>query len=148
MCGYMPRGPIVALCLRIVPNAMQDLSYFCMWACCPFLKRLACLSGQLANACLEHKGIALQRSHKTATLSFFNRKGEVEHKPLKTKQDKTATCYSKGPIFPGLCVPEFLRLCALKQNSECCEKRKFCGSTVHTTAAVRSGTVRLLSGLE
>ena len=51
MFGYMPRGPNVAiLCLFIVSNAKQDLFYFCTLACCPFLKRLARLSGQLANA--------------------------------------------------------------------------------------------------
>ena len=48
--GYMPQGPNVAICLCIVSNAKQDLSYFYMWVCCPFFKRLARLSGQLANA--------------------------------------------------------------------------------------------------
>ena len=48
--GYMPRGPNVATSLCIVSNAKQDLSYFCMWACCTFLKRLARLAGHLANA--------------------------------------------------------------------------------------------------
>ena len=28
-CGYMPRGPNVAISLCIVSNAKQDLSYFC-----------------------------------------------------------------------------------------------------------------------
>ena len=48
--GYMPRGPNVVISLYIVSNAKQDLSYFCMWACCTFLKRLARLAGHLANA--------------------------------------------------------------------------------------------------
>ena len=39
-----------------------------MWACCPFLNRLARLSGQLATACLEHNGIALDSSN--AKLGF------------------------------------------------------------------------------
>ena len=63
MIGYMPRGPEVTISLRIVSSAKRDLSYFCMRACCPFLKRLACLSGQLANACMEHQGIALHCSN-------------------------------------------------------------------------------------
>ena len=50
MCGYVPRGPNVAISLCIVSNAKQDLFYFCVCAFCPFLKRLARLSGQLANA--------------------------------------------------------------------------------------------------
>ena len=48
----MPRGPNVATSLCTVSNAKQGLSYFCMWACCPFLKRLARLSGQLARLCM------------------------------------------------------------------------------------------------
>ena len=48
--GYMPRGPNVAMRLCIVSNAKQDPSYFCVCASCPFSKRLARLSGQLANA--------------------------------------------------------------------------------------------------
>ena len=59
MCGDMRRGPNVAIILWILSSGKQDLSYFCMWACCPFLKHLARLSGQLANACLEHDGSAL-----------------------------------------------------------------------------------------
>ena len=49
VCGCMPRGPNVAISLCIVSNAKQDVSYFCIWACCPVLKRLALLSGHLAN---------------------------------------------------------------------------------------------------
>ena len=48
--GYMPRGPNVATSLFIVSNAKLDLSYFCMWACCPVLKSLVRLSGQLESA--------------------------------------------------------------------------------------------------
>ena len=62
MIGYMPRCRNVAKSLGIVSHAKQGLSYFCMWACCPFLKRLAHLSDQLANALLEHEGIALDCS--------------------------------------------------------------------------------------
>ena len=43
--GYMPRVPNVAKSLDIVSHAKQGLSYSAMWACCPFLKRLARLSG-------------------------------------------------------------------------------------------------------
>ena len=50
MIVYMPRGPNVAISLCIVSNPKQDLCYICMWECCPFLKRLAYLSVQLANA--------------------------------------------------------------------------------------------------
>ena len=53
------QGPNVAICLCIVCNAKQDLSCFCVWACCPFLKRLARLWDHLENAWLEHEGIAL-----------------------------------------------------------------------------------------
>ena len=63
MSGYMPRGPKVATRLCTVSNAKQDPSYFCMRACCPFLKRVARLPGQLENACMERKGIALQCSN-------------------------------------------------------------------------------------
>lgn len=70
MSDYMPRGPnvVTTRSLCIVCNAKQDLSYFYMWACCPFSTRLVCLSGQLENASLEHKGIALQCSN--AKLGF------------------------------------------------------------------------------
>ena len=67
--SYMPGGPGVATSLCIVAHAKQDLSYFCMWECCLFLKRLAHLSGQLANACLEDKGIGLHCSN--AKLLFW-----------------------------------------------------------------------------
>ena len=40
MSGYMPRGPNVAIKLCIVSSAKQDLSYFCMWARCPFFNAL------------------------------------------------------------------------------------------------------------
>ena len=53
--GYMPRGPNVAVSLCIVSNTKQDLSYFCMWACCPCLKRLARLSGHLAKQCKKYR---------------------------------------------------------------------------------------------
>ena len=36
MRGHMPLGPNVATSLCIVSNAQQDLSYLCVWACCPF----------------------------------------------------------------------------------------------------------------
>ena len=51
--GYMPRGPNVAISLSIVSTTKQNLCYFCMHACCPFSKRLARLSGQLAISCME-----------------------------------------------------------------------------------------------
>ena len=60
--GHMPRGPNVVISLCIVSNVQQDPSYICMWACCPFLKRLDRLSGQLANACMEHQSIDLHCS--------------------------------------------------------------------------------------
>ena len=63
MRGYMPQRPNVAISLCIASNTKSDLSYFCIWARCPFLKRLARLSGQLENACVEHKGIALDSSN-------------------------------------------------------------------------------------
>ena len=50
MIGDMPRGPNEEISVCIVSNAEQNLSYFCMWACCPFLKRLARPEGQLAHA--------------------------------------------------------------------------------------------------
>ena len=52
MSDCMSRGPNVAMCLCTVSYAKQDLSYFCMCACCPFSKRLTRLSGQLAIAYL------------------------------------------------------------------------------------------------
>ena len=45
MRGYMRRGPNVALSLRFLYNAKQDLSYFWMWACCPFWEDSAAAQG-------------------------------------------------------------------------------------------------------
>ena len=37
--GMTPLGPNAAIRLWIVSNAKHDPSFFCMWACCPLLKR-------------------------------------------------------------------------------------------------------------
>ena len=69
--GYMPRGPNVAISLCIVSNAKQDLSYFCMWAWCPFLKRLARLSGHLAKHDWNTRAFPLPVATLSSVLRFL-----------------------------------------------------------------------------
>ena len=64
----------MAINLRIVCNAQQDLSYFYTRKCCPFLNHVAHLLGQLTNACLEHQGIAFHCSNTKLGFEVLNKR--------------------------------------------------------------------------
>ena len=130
MSSCMPRGPNVAISLCVVFNAKQDLSYFCMRACCLFLKRLARLSGRLENACLEQQGIDLLTQYigewgspaESCSANGRAKKPQSDVPPNKWDMSTTgkiwrssnicmrialnlgASCCAVGPICRSLCV--------------------------------------------